>query len=111
MRTETIQRQLIENVRSDSIAVEELANGAFKKSLKVYVDSRSAKDCQAASDWLINQYKALNLIFPSKARAASDEEKYLRGQVAELEAKANGPDGKREIAIQRPADEDKTRTP
>jgi len=71
--------------RPDSISIEELANGAFKKSLKAYVDRNNAEDCRAASDWLINQYKALELVFPSKAVVASDEIKYLKGRVAELE--------------------------
>ena len=71
--------------RPDSVSIEELANGAFKKSLKAYVDRKNAEDCKAASDWLINQYKALELVFPSKAVVASEEIKYLKGRVAELE--------------------------
>ena len=73
--------------RPDSVSIEELANGAFKKSLKAYVDRKNAEDCKAASDWLINQYKALELVFPSKAVVASEEIKCLKGQVAELENK------------------------
>ena len=71
--------------RPDSISIEELANGAFKKSLKAYVDRNNVEDCRAASDWLIKQYKALDMVFPSKAAVASEEIRCLKGQIAELE--------------------------
>ena len=73
--------------RPDSISIEELANGAFKKSLKAYVDRNNVEDCRAASDWLIKQYKALDMVFPSKAAVASEEIRCLKGQVTELENK------------------------
>lgn len=85
MRTETVTREITEVARPDSMTVEELANGAFKKSLKTYVDRRDKKDCAEASDWLIAQFKALSLIFPSKAAVAGDEVKCLKGQLAEAD--------------------------
>ena len=71
--------------RDASWRVEELASGAWKLEFKAHVNRGDKEDCAQSIDWAVNMEKALRAVFPSKAQNATDEIKYLKGRVAELE--------------------------
>ena len=73
--------------RDASWRVEELASGAWKLEFKAHVNRGDKEDCAQSIDWAVNMEKALRAVFPSKAQNATDEIKYLKGRVAELENK------------------------
>ena len=68
--------------RDASWRVEELASGAWKLEFKAHVNRGDKEDCAQSIDWAVNMEKALRAVFPSKAQNATDEIKYLKGELA-----------------------------